>query len=295
MCYNSGMAEKKFYRHKLNNLINVQKIVTVHYQELTKGYASEDENHDFWELIYADRKNITVVLCGQDVPLAQGEAVFVRPNSPHFVYCKEDTNIFIISLECHSESMDFFADRVMKIPRERRGLLQTLMNEASNTFRIPDFDPALNKLELLPAPEPGGEQLIKNALEMLMIYLLRTESERTHKYFVSKIEDSEELEDAIIGFLTSHLYGTLSLDELSDTLHYGKTRLCTFFKQKTGTSIYKAYLKMKIDEAKKLLRNNLSVTEISLRLGFSSPAHFSDTFKKSAGRSPMEYAESIKK
>ena len=289
------MGEKKFYRHKITNLINVQKIVTVHYQELLKGYSSEEESHDFWELIYADRKNVTIVLSGEDVPLRQGEAVFFRPNSPHYVKCREDANIFIISFECRSESMGFFADRVIKIPKERRGLFEILMNEASNTFRIPDFDPALNKLELLPSPELGGQQLIKNALEMLIIYLLRTESEHTQRYFVSKIEDSEELEDAILSFLTAHLYDTLSLDELCETLHYGKTRLCTFFRQKTGKSIYKTYLNMKIDEAKKLLRKKLTVTEISLRLGFSSTAHFSDTFKRITGRSPIEYAESIKK
>ena len=294
VCYNGGM-EKKFFKHKITNLITVQKIVTVHYQELLKGYASEDESHDFWELIYADRKSVTVVVNGRDIPLAQGEAIFVRPNAPHFVKCVQDTNIFIISFECRSESMGVLADRVIKISKERRGLFEALMNEASNTFRIPDFDPALNKLELLPSPELGGEQIIKNSLEILIIYLLRSENGRTQRYFVSKIEDSAALEDAVLSFLTERIYGTLSLDELCEALHYGKTRLCTFFKQKTGKSIYQTYLNMKIDEAKKLLRTELSVTEISMRLCFSSPSHFSDTFKNLTGRSPAEYAESIKK
>ena len=285
---------KEFYRHKFSNLVNVQKIVTVHYQELLKGYASAEEHHDFWELIYADRKSVTAVLCGEEVPLLQGEALFVQPDSPHFVACKEDANIFIISFECRSESMNFFSDRVVRIPRERRALLQTLMSEAMTTFRIPDFDPALNKLELLPSPELGGEQLIKNALEMLLIYLLRTENERTPRYFVSKIEDSAELEDAILSFLRAHLYDTLSLNELCESLHYGKTRLCTFFKQKTGKSIYHTYLSLKADEAKKLIRKGLTFTEISVMLGFSSLSHFSDTFKRYTGRSPLEYAESIR-
>lgn len=286
---------KVFYRHKISNLVNVQKIVTVHYQQLLKGYAAEEENHDFWELIYADRRSVTVVLAGKNVALAQGEALFVRPDSPHYVACNEDANIFIISFECRSESMDFFADRVVKIPKERRGLLQTLMSEATRTFHIPDFDPALSKLELLPSPELGGQQLIKNALEMLLIYLLRTESERTPRHFASKIEDSAALEDAILSYLSTHLYTSLSLDELCETLHYGKTHLCTFFKQKTGKSIYQTYLALKADEAKKLIRKGLSFTEISYRLEFSSLSHFSDTFKRFTGCSPLEYAESIRK
>ena len=50
---------KQFYMHKIANLLNVQKIVTIHYQELDKTYASEEETHDFWELIYADKENVS--------------------------------------------------------------------------------------------------------------------------------------------------------------------------------------------------------------------------------------------
>lgn len=286
---------KKFYKHKISNLVNVQKIVTVHYQELFKDYASEEESHDFWELIYCDRKSVHAVIGEESIPLKQGDAIFFRPNSPHYVRCREDANIFIISFECRSECMEFFGDRVIPVPRDRRGLLQTLMSEAVHTFRIPDFDPDLNKLELLPSPKLGGEQLIKNTLEVLLIYLLRMENARTPRYFTSKLEDSKELQDAVLSFLSSRIYGTLSLDELSESLHYGKTRLCTFFKEKTGKSIYKTYLTMKTDEAKKLIRKGLSFTEISIQLGFSSPSRFSETFKSITGRSPLEYAESIRK
>ena len=286
---------KKFYKHKISNIVTVQKIVTVHYQELLNGYESEEESHDFWELIYCDRKNIHAVIGEESFALKQGDAVFFRPNSPHYVRCKEDANIFIISFECRSEVMNFFADRVVTVPKDRRGLLQTLMSEASSTFRIPDFDPNLNKLELLPSPELGGEQLVKNTLEVLLIYLLRTENARTPRYFTSQLEDSEELQDAVLNFLTSRIYGTLSLDELSEALHYGKTHLCTFFKEKTGKTIYQTYLTIKTAEAKKLIRKGLSFTEISIQLGFSSPSRFSETFKTITGRSPLEYAESIRK
>lgn len=286
--------EKTFYLHKISDLIRIRAIVTVHYQELLAGYVSEEESHDFWELIYADRKDITVVTEGAEAPLKQGNAMFVRPKAPHFVKCEKDANIFIISFETRSESMAFFSNRILPIPKERRALLQTLMGEALNTFRIPDFDPALNKLELLPSPKLGGEQLIKNALEMLLIYLLRDEEGHTPRYFVSKIEDSDALEDEILNILNAHVYDTFSLDEICETLHYGKTHLCTFFKQKTGKSIYRTYLSLKMDEAKKLIRAGEKFTEIAYRLGYSSPAHFSDAFKKINGCTPLEYQSSIK-
>ncbi len=291
MCYHKFMADP-FYRRKIVNLITVQKIVTLHYQQLTAGYRSQTEAHDFWEIIYADRRSVTVEMGGADRLLMQGEAAFIPPDLPHAVKCPEDANLFIVSFECNSRSMERFSGAV-PVPPSRRTLLQAIMTEAYATYRIPDFDPALRRLELLPAPAPGGQQVIKNMLELFLIYMLRKETEHTERYFVSEFESSENLEEAIVRYLSEHLYEPFSLDGLSGELHYGKTRLCTFFKQQTGRTIYRTYLSMKIDEAKVLIRRGLSLSEVAYRLGFSSLSHFVSTFKRFVGRTPHEYAESM--
>ena len=51
-------AAKKFYMHKISSLINIRKIVTIHYQELLPHYVYPEESHDFWEIIYADKDDI---------------------------------------------------------------------------------------------------------------------------------------------------------------------------------------------------------------------------------------------
>ena len=155
---------KHFYMHKIANLLNVQKIVTIHYQELERGYSSAEEMHDFWEIIYVDKQEISVVKDSAGSLLRQGEIVFIKPNQPHYVRCgKEGANIFIISFECRSESMGFFFDKQYSVPDKYRYLLQNIMAEARETFIIPDFDPDLNKLELRENPNLGGEQVIKNS------------------------------------------------------------------------------------------------------------------------------------
>ena len=289
--------EKKYYRHKISNFLNVQKIVTIHYQEPEKNYVSKEETHDFWEIIYTDKKEIFVVKDEERNLLRQGEMCFIKPNQPHRVECLgEEANIFIISFECHSESIAFFNDKQYRVPDHYRYLLQNIMSEARETFKIPDFDPDLNKLELKENPNLGGEQVLKNQLELLLIYMLRLANHRSssQEFFISNYTESSDLQDEIVCFLSSKIYDTLSLDELCAKLHYGKTRLCSFFKQKTGTTIYKTYLKLKIDEAKKLIRRGNSFTDIANRLYFDSVSHFSLVFKQYTGMSPREYKASIK-
>lgn len=294
---NNSTNTKKFYKHKISNFLNVQKIVTIHYQEPEKYYISKDERHNFWEIMYADKNRFFLITDQGKSLIKQGEMIFIKPNQPHRVEClDEEANIFIISFECRSESMTFFNDKQYRVPDNYRYLLQNVMSEATETFNIPDFDPDLNKLELKDRPNLGGEQVLKNQLEVLLIYMLRLANNRSsqQEFFVSQMSSSTDLQDEIVCFLSSKLYDTLSLDELCAKLHYGKTHLCTFFKQKTGASIYQTYLKLKIDEAKKLIRRKVSFTEISNKLFFDSVSHFSLVFKKYTDMTPSEYKKSIK-
>ena len=302
ICYNARMSKntpmtKKFYMHKIANLINVQKIVTIHYQTLGKNYSFPEEKHDFWEINYVDKENAYIGIGGEKIQLKQGEIVFISPNQPHFVESGDkEPNLFIISFACRSESMNFFADKKYTVPENYRYLLQNIMSEAEQTFDLPDFDPHLNALKLKENPNLGGEQIIKNSLETLLIYMLRNAQKKSssQEFFVSKIADSSELEDEIVRILRSKIYRKFTLADLSNELHYGTTRLCTFFKEKTGKSIYQTYLKLKIDEAKKLIRKNHSFADVADLLSFDSISTFAFVFKKHVGMTPSEYRNSIK-
>ena len=76
---------------------------------------------------------------------------------------------------------------------------------------------------------------------------------------------------------------------------FNKTTLCQSFKSKYGCTIFNYVIKLKIKEAKALLRtDNLSITEISEHLGFESVHYFCRSFKKNTGVSPTEYSRMIR-
>jgi len=62
------------------------------------------------------------------------------------------------------------------------------------------------------------------------------------------------------------------------------------FKKHHDGGIIDYFILLKIDRAKKLItETELSFTEISSILGFSSSAYFSRTFKKKTGVTPSQY------
>ena len=291
------MIEKTFYMYKISSLLTISKIVTIHYQKLLKNYVFPKEKHNFWEVIYCDKNEVFVYRGDEKILLKKGEILFIAPNEVHSVECDKlsDANIFIISFDCKSKTMNYFKEKSFTVPEDLRFLLASIMSEAKHTFVIPDFNPNLDKLVLKDEPNIGGAQVIKNNLEELLIKLIRFETAKptSQEVFISKIEDSDALEDEIIKILEKNVYSNVTLDEISSALHYGKTTICKTFKKKTGKTIIGYYLEIKIEESKKLIRENKSFSEISNSLGFDSLPHFTKTFKRITTMTPREYKNSI--
>ncbi|MCM2677356.1 AraC family transcriptional regulator [Alkalicoccobacillus plakortidis] len=82
------------------------------------------------------------------------------------------------------------------------------------------------------------------------------------------------------------------LGELAKLSKVTSTYLSTEFKKETGKSINQFSTKVKIAEAKKLLRTTpLPLKEISAHVGYDDEFYFSRKFKKETGKAPSFYRE----
>jgi AraC-like DNA-binding protein len=76
-------------------------------------------------------------------------------------------------------------------------------------------------------------------------------------------------------------------DYISEKLGYDYTYLANIFSEVKGTTIQQYIINHKIERVKEfLLYDELNLTEISYKLGYSSVAHLSNQFKKVTGLTP---------
>ncbi len=81
-------------------------------------------------------------------------------------------------------------------------------------------------------------------------------------------------------------------EHISKQLDYDYTYLSNLFSEVTGTTIINFIIAHKIEKVKELLLyNELSLTEISYQLSYSSVAHLSAQFKKVTGLTPTFYKQ----
>ncbi|MBE6688129.1 MAG: helix-turn-helix domain-containing protein [Ruminococcaceae bacterium] len=281
--------------HKISNVISISKIFTIHYYEFNKDYKFSGEAHDFWEMVYVDKGEIVVTAGENDIRMKQGEIIFHPPGEYHNIQANGITapNVFIISFECRSSAINGLIGKYITLPKAIRTHISKIIQEAKKTFTQPMVRSENVKLELIENPVFGGEQLIRINLEALLIEILRLENEII--YFSSRETMNDHINAEILAILEKNIYNNISISQICSEINYGKTYLCTLFKNMNGYSIIEYYNMLKIAEAKKLIREkNYNFTEISNMLMFNNPHYFSLVFKKVSGMSPREYSNSVK-
>ncbi|MBQ3493387.1 MAG: helix-turn-helix transcriptional regulator [Clostridia bacterium] len=289
---------KKYFKHKIKSLLLVNKIVVIHYLELNGKFFHEEEKHDFWEIVCAVKGKVTCTADGKEVNLNDGDIYFHKPNELHSLTVdgNENAGVFVLSFECLSESMRFFSDRKVKLNNRQLKYIKEIIEIAKRTYDITFYDLATDIMNLLPQPTLGGEQLIKNYVETLLIDVMRsmTETQDGNDVFLQETEINNKLAEDIIKILKENIFGRVSIDDISRKINYSKAYVFKQFKWATNKSVMAFYSELKIKKAKEMIRKeSLTIKEIAEKLCFDTPNYFSKTFKKITGIAPTEYKKRV--
>lgn len=85
----------------------------------------------------------------------------------------------------------------------------------------------------------------------------------------------------------------INLNKISNYVSLSKNYFCNIFKKETGMTIWDYLIRIRMEEAKKMLLETEQKTyEISERVGYDDPSYFGRLFKKYTGFTPMEFRES---
>ncbi|MGV8983110.1 AraC family transcriptional regulator [Clostridium sp.] len=284
----------------LKNEFIIESIVTVHYFEFAKDYVFEGERHDFWELVYVDKGELEIMAGDKGYKLKQGEMIFHKPNEFHNLWAngKIAPNIIVITFDCNSPAMEFFENKFLLIGNTVKDLLSKIIKEVIQAFSTPLNISITSKLDRRENSVFGTEQLIKIYLEQVLIYLVRRGENIVPDERLSslvRIRSHNDLTQKIINYLKDNIASNISFDDVCLYSKLGSTNLKSMFKEQTGIGVIEYYKSLKIEEAKKIIREEqFNFTEIAEKLGYASIHYFSRHFKKATGMSASEYASSVK-
>lgn len=281
----------------LQERIRIEELFTIHYFEYATNFSFPGERHDFWEFVCVDKGNVNITTDQGEYVLRKGEIAFHKPNEFHTVSTSADSapNLVVIAFRCDSPDMDFFREKILKIDQKERTLLADILLEARKLFFTPLNDPYVLHMEKHAHAPFGSEQLILLYLEQFLISLYRRHTESVARFDLPVTSEDANIFQRVCNYMENNLSSRLTVDKICRDNMIGRTPLHKIFHQKTGVGIIEYFSRLKIDEAKHLIRTGrLNFTQISEQLGYNSIHYFSRQFKKITGMTPSEYASSIK-
>ncbi len=278
---------------RLQSVLSVDSVIGVYYASI-KAVGPPAEAYDFYQLIYIDGGEYAFSLGEERYSLQNGQLILCPPER-----CRERgepnrAQVGIISFRCTSPAIGELSGRVFTPNEKQRAVLSELFSEGRRIFRAIE-----SKGEVFgqwPAPDisPVELSLFKSKLELLLTSLFHRAEEASEALLPNNRENYREyLYERLCSYLAERLSSTLSVEEIAAYMGLSKSSLKRLCYEKTGGGVMHLFLSMKIEEAKRLLRDtDLNVTEIAERLSFSGVHYFSRFFKKQTGLSPLAYARS---
>ncbi|MBQ3573859.1 MAG: helix-turn-helix transcriptional regulator [Clostridia bacterium] len=284
----------EFKLKEFENAISVTKMANIHYFEFIKEYHTFKDKHPFRELVYVDSGAIRVDAEGYSGTLCSKQLIIHKSNEIHSLSCFENDapNVIIIGFECESERLDEFSQNAYTLSNELIRILTEVIKEGRSVF-LPPYDiPNLRDMKKRGDFPFGADQMLRLKFEMFLIELIRSvepvQSEQRVVHTDSKIEE-------IFTYVNNNYKEKITLDDLCFLFGTNKTTICKSFKEAYGDTVINYINKMRIKNAKKLMRQGeLNLTQLSSRVGFSSIHYFSKLFKSYENMSPSEYLNTIK-
>ena len=281
---------KTYLRHSIQNVVDVKDLTALEYLDFEGKYRNYSELHDFWELCYVECGEIALSLDEKSVKLASGMLFLIPPNRKHLytAVSKVENRAFVACFESSSQSLKSLAEIPILAGEVERITIHSVIEESGNTFFMNENE----HLEVLPTANFGGQQAILLQLEYLLIRLLRRLSSDKNDgvVFLDGEQFYADLAEVLMRHFRDNLDKKLSLSDIADKFNYSRSFLCKTFKEQTGESIMSCFMRLKVEEAARLLREtDKTVSEVAASLGFSDAKYFGALFKSHTGASPTEF------
>lgn len=118
------------------------------------------------------------------------------------------------------------------------------------------------------------------------------------RFAFSAVEDSQMVHNIVQAkkYIREHLESKFGLDDVAEYLNISSGYLSSAFKKQTSMGFSDYVTMERVLKAQELLATGTyKVYEVAWKLGFDNQYYFSKVFKKTTGKTPSEFAESIRK
>lgn len=253
--------------------------------------------HDGYEVLMMKRGSVDMQIEDRMISLHPGDIVLIPPYVFHFArqqstdtYCRVVLNMkeaLIQSLIASDESYRHITDAFYQTPDYH-------IHVNGSTFRqLIDLACALEAASGNNTDLYGTDILSRSLLSIILVILNRQSAAANPSPFFPQTQATSmpEVVKNVIHYVDQNLAGDLSVSGIAESIHLNSVYLTRLFRQYSGLSLQQYIIEKRLAEAKRMLRNGQSPTEVCYACGFNNYSNFSRTFTNHVKISPRQYQE----
>nr|MBQ8244563.1 helix-turn-helix transcriptional regulator [Oscillospiraceae bacterium] len=272
--------------HPVLPRIQIKDIVGYYYRIRTPGYHFAGETHQFFELTYVDTGSLYTEVDGTLYKLGEKDMIIYGPGQHHTQYTDDKQAVSYVTILFNMENTvadvqgnwyEVLINKVFPYNKKTYTLIKTLVQES--TTGVPYMNSLMHCL------------LTETIIRLLQGEYIGSSAQPSS---VARQNYQDELFDRILAYVESKIYEPLTIAEICQQFSLSRSSLQLLFKNAVNQSPKKYISDMKLEKSCQMLRENkYTVSEISLKLGYSSIHYFSNAFSQKYHISPSEYAKRI--
>ena len=266
---------------------------------MLRYFPSQWHTTDYFEVFYALSGECPVYFEDEVVTVKPGTVLIAAPSVTRATPCYADDRVLMFYMVRSSTFDHVFWNQLSSNNLMSAFFRQALSSKQTNSYLRFETggDPEIHDILYQIYNEyrqPGrySEQMLNTMMSMFFLLLLRryegtARLPRTKEFFW-KHEFS-----AILTYIHSN-YATATQESIAQHFHYSERQIGRIVQNSTGMSYAQLILKLRMEQAVKLLRQNAaSIDTIAELVGYSTPSSFFRAFSKYYGCTPRAYIDKL--
>ncbi len=193
------------------------------------------------------------------------------------------TKNFISGYNNHIKGIDLFEcfeqkTNILKVQLQSQHFLETLFFKMIREYQDKD----------------KGYYTYLKILTIELLLFINRNNDRVNDYNFNYVSPAHKIISEIATYINQNYADKITLDFIAKNFFISPCYFSRTFKKITGFTFIEYLNGIRIKESQKLLReSNLNITEIAIKVGFTSSTHYGRVFKYITGVSPLTYKKSL--
>ena len=249
-------------------------------------------SQDTWELSYIIRGSGTRTLGCSREAFCEGEVVLVAPGMLHqWLFDSRDVdecgNIENITVTFSP----YWLHALAAVTPEYKPVVDWLDGLNGSIRLYKGHSTAIRALLVQMEHERPCERVVSLMRSLAVVY-------GNQQYAITvndaNADNVEERVKKIDVFLVCNYRRDLCLDDVASHVGMSRSALCSFYRQRMGSTIFSRIVALRLAAAKHLLEcSGMSIAQCCYNSGFNDIPYFNRVFKKTVGLSPKEYRAAV--